>query len=108
MCAGTAVFPAGQRTEEFQPSLGRPRKVMVHFSVCFRTGTPSFPIVKLFLFEVSFHIQGNKGLDVVFTAVNVIRHCIMGRIQEPLADMNIRNERSHSELGFQKFKGVMF
>ena len=111
MCAGTAVFPVGQRTTEFQPSFGRFRTVMTHFSVCFADWYAIFPdgeIIFVFYFEAPFHIQVNKWSDVVFTAVNVIRYCIMGRVQELLTDMKIRQESSHSEPGFQKSKGIMF
>ena len=111
MRAGAAVFPAGQRTAEFQSPLGRLRTVMTHFSSRFTDGNAVFTdgeIIFIFYFNAPLYIQVDKGLDVVLTALNVIGHRIMGRIQEPLADMKIRKESFHSEPGFQKAKGVMF
>ena len=111
MGAGAAVFPAGQRTAEFQSPLGRLRTVMTHFSSRFTDGNAVFTdgeIIFIFYFDAPFHIQVNKGLDVILTAVNVIWHRIMGSLQEPLADMKIRKESLNSEPGFQKAKGVMF
>lgn len=73
--AGAAVFPAGQRTAEFQSPLGRLRTVMTHFSSRFTDGNAVFTdgeIIFIFYFDAPFHIQVNKGLDVVLTAVNVI------------------------------------
>src|SRR5699024_4717587 len=67
MCAGTAVFPACQRTAEFQPSLGRFRTVMAHFSAHFADWNAIFPdgkIIFIFYFEAPFHIQVNKWSDV--------------------------------------------
>ena len=84
---------------------------MAHFSARFADWNAIFPdgkIIFIFYFEAPFHIQVNKWSDVILTAINVIRHCIMGRIQEPLTDMKIRQERSHSEPGFQKAMGIMF
>ena len=43
MFTGSAVFPAGQRATEFQPSLGRFRTIMVHFSAYFADGNAIFP-----------------------------------------------------------------
>src|SRR5699024_12802813 len=77
LCAGTAVFPAGQRAAEFQPFLGRLRTVMTHFSSSFTDGNAVFTdgeIIFIFYFDTPFYIQVNKGLDVVLTAVNVIGH----------------------------------
>ena len=85
--------------------------INTHFSSCFTDGNAVFTdgeIIFIFYFDAPFHIQVNKWLDVVLTAVNVIGHRIMGRIQEPLADMKIRKESFHSKPGFQKAKGVMF
>ena len=84
---------------------------MAHFSARFADWDAIFPdgkIIFIFYFEAPFYIQVNKGADVVLTAVNVIRHCIMGGIQEPLADMELRKERAHSEPGFQKAMRIMF
>ena len=84
---------------------------MMHFSACFADRDAVFgdgEIIFIFYFDAPLHIQVDKGLDVVFMAVNVLRHCIMGRIQEPLANMKIRKESFHPEPGFQKAKGVMF
>ena len=57
-------------------------------------------IIFIFYFDAPLYIQVDKGLDVVLTAVNVIGHRIMGRIQKPLADMKIRKESFHPEPGF--------
>ena len=111
MCTGTAVFPTGQRTAEFQPPRGKLRTVMAHFSACFADGDAVFSdgeMIFIFYFDVPLYIQVDKGLNVVLMAVNVIGHRIMGRIQEPLADMKIRKESFHPEPDFQKAKGVMF
>ena len=68
---------------------------MTHFSSRFTDGNAVFAdgeIIFIFYFDAPFHIQVNKGLDVILTAVNVIGHRIMGIIQEPLADMKIRKK----------------
>lgn len=41
-------------------------------------------------------------------AVGIISHCIMGGIQKPFADMIIRQEAFHSEIGLQESVGIMF
>lgn len=105
------MFPAGQRAAEFQPSLGRLRTVMVHFPACFADRDAVFgdgEIMFIFYFDPPLHIQVNKRLDMVPAAVKIIRHCIMGRIQEPLADMKVRKESPHPEPGFQESMGIMF
>ena len=68
---------------EFQPSFERLRTIVVHSSAYFADGDTIFPddeIILIFYFAATFHIQINKGLDVVLTAVNVIGHCIICRI----------------------------
>ena len=85
--------------------------VMAHFPACFPDGNAIFPdgeIIFVFYFDASFHVQVNKSSNVIFAAIKIIRHCMMGRIQDPLADMKIRKESSHSELGFQKSMRIMF
>ena len=64
MFTGSAVFTAGQRATEFQPSFGRFKTIMVHFSAYFADGNAIFPdgeIILIFYFAVSFHIRVNKG-----------------------------------------------
>lgn len=73
---------------------------MVHFSVCFADWSAIFPdgeIILIFYFDAPFHIQANKGMELLLTAVKVVRHRIMGRIHEPLADVKSRKEKSHEE-----------
>ena len=54
-----------------------------------------------------FLIQVNKRLDAIFTAVQIVRR-IMGRIQNPFADMKIRKECSETEISFKESMRIVF
>ena len=84
---------------------------MVHFPPGFTdrdTILSDGKIIFVFYFDASFFIEIDKGLDVVPVAIKVIRHRIMGGIQNPFGDMKLRKESFHSEISFQKTMGIMF
>ena len=52
-------------------------------------------------------IQVNEGLYVMVTAVLIVSHSIMGRVQQEFGDIDIRQELEHGEPGIQETVGVM-
>lgn len=84
---------------------------MVHFPSGFADRNAIFSNREIFfvLFsDTTFLIQVDKRLDAIFTAVQIVRHGIMGRIQNLFADMKIRKECSETEISFKESMRIVF
>lgn len=109
----TTVLSACKRTSELYSVFGWLTAVMIHMTPFFANGNTIFfdgKVIFVFDFDAAFFIQINKRYDVLTLAVFIFidRHCIMGRIQEQLCNIEVRKERFHSETCFQKSMGIMF
>ena len=84
---------------------------MVHFPSGFADRNANFSNREIFfvlLLDTTFFIQVNKRLNAIFTAVQIVRHGIMGRIQNPFTDMKIRKECFETEISFKESMRIMF
>lgn len=84
---------------------------MVHFQDGFTDRDAIFAnskIIFVFYLNATFFIAVNKWDDPIFTAVKIVRHGIMCRIQNPFFNCKIRKKRFHPEISFEKTVGIMF
>lgn len=58
-------------------------------------------------FDSPFFIQVDKRGNPIPAAIQVVRHGIMRGIQNPFADMIVREKSLHPEIGFQEAVGIM-
>ena len=104
---GAAVH---QRAAEFRPVFGKLHTVMSHFE----TGHADRDVVRangeiIFILEIHapLFIQGNKGNNILPTAVFVDGHGVVGRVKKQFGDFVLRQKSLHGEEAVKKAKGIV-
>lgn len=90
---------------EFCPSLCGFRAVPTHPKAFFADGNaivPDCEVVFINWWTAAFSVEVNERLDAMVTAVFVVGHVVMCRIEQKLVDMGFRKELQQGEIAVQE------